>query len=329
MKIGAHFLPENMPDFLDSIRAAEEAGYARAWLVDGQMLWQDLYIYMTRALDATERIQVGSGVTNPRTRHPSVTASAHATLAQLHPGRVLLGIGRGDNAVRTLGLEPVPTAELEAALPRLRAWMAGEEVEGTRIRWAQERVPIMMGATGPRNLRLAGAFADIAMIYVGVNPVSVRWAIEHVRAGAEAAGRNPEEVEIAALCAMHIGDDQQEAWDTCRWAPAACANHIASTERANRRHGMPEEMTRLVVARDEYDYYAGHLDSSAEHTSYLTGELIDDFAVAGPAGRCLEKIRELGRLGVDEVSTAYLNGRFEQMHRVRELIVPALSEAAV
>jgi 5,10-methylenetetrahydromethanopterin reductase len=187
----------------------------------------------------------------------------------------------------------------------------------------------MMGATGPRNLRLAGAFADIAMIYVGVNPVSVRWAIEHVRAGAEAAGRNPEEVEIAALCAMHIGDDQQEAWDTCRWAPAACANHIASTERANRRHGMPEEMTRLVVARDEYDYYAGHLDSSAEHTSYLTGELIDDFAVAGPAGRCLEKIRELGRLGVDEVSTAYLNGRFEQMHRVRELIVPALSEAAV
>ena len=99
MKLGAHFLPENLPGFLASVRAAEEAGYERAWLVDGQMLWQDLYVYMTHALAATERIAVGSGVTNPLTRHPSVTASAHATLADLHPGRVLLGIGRGDNAV--------------------------------------------------------------------------------------------------------------------------------------------------------------------------------------------------------------------------------------
>jgi len=326
VKLGAHFLPEDLPDFLASVRAAEDAGYARAWLVDGQMLWQDLYVYMTHALAATERIAVGSGLTNPLTRHPSVTASAHATLAQLHPGRVLLGIGRGDNAVRTLGLKPVPTAELARTVPRLRAWMAGEETDGARIRWAHERVPIMMGATGPRNLRLAGALADVVMIYVGVHPTSVRWAIGHVRAGAEEARRDPTEVAVATLCAMHVSDDQERAWEECRWAPAACANHIASTLRSNPDHGMPEEMTRLVAARDSYDYYAGHLDSAAEHTSYLTGELVDDFAIAGPPERCLEKIRELGRLGVDEVSTAYLNGRFEQMERVREAIIPALEE---
>ena len=328
MKLGAHFLPEDLPVFIASVRAAEEAGYARAWLVDGQMLWQDLYVYMTHALAATDRIAVGSGVTNPLTRHPSVTASAHATLADLHPGRVLLGIGRGDNAVRTLGLKPVPTADLAATVPRLRAWMAGEEAEGTRIRWAHEHVPIMMGATGPRNLRLAGAMADVAMIYVGVHPASVRWAIEHVRAGADEAGRDPAKVSIAALCALYVSDDQERAWEECRWAPAACANHIASTLRWNPDHGMPAEMTRLVAARDAYDYYAGHLDSAAEHTSYLTGELVDDFAIAGPAERCLDRIRELGRLGVDEVSTAYLNGRFEQMEQVREAIIPALRELA-
>jgi 5,10-methylenetetrahydromethanopterin reductase len=328
MKLGAHFLPEDLPVFIASVRAAEEAGYARAWLVDGQMLWQDLYVYMSHALAATDRIAVGSGVTNPLTRHPSVTASAHATLADLHPGRVLLGIGRGDNAVRTLGLKPVPTADLADTVPRLRAWMAGEEADGTRIRWAHEHVPIMMGATGPRNLRLAGAMADVAMIYVGVHPASVRWAIEHVRAGADEAGRDPAKVSIAALCALYVSDDQERAWEECRWAPAACANHIASTLRWNPDHEMPEEMTRLVAARDAYDYYAGHLDSAAEHTSYLTGELVDDFAIAGPAERCLERVRELGRLGVDEVSTAYLNGRFEQMERVREAIIPAVRELA-
>jgi len=127
VKLGAHFLPEDFPVFVESVQAAERAGYERAWLVDGQMLWQDLYVYMTHALAATERIVVGSGVTNPLTRHPAVTASAHATLADLHPGRVVLGIGRGDNAVRTLGHKPVPTAELAETVPRLRAWMAGED----------------------------------------------------------------------------------------------------------------------------------------------------------------------------------------------------------
>jgi alkanesulfonate monooxygenase SsuD/methylene tetrahydromethanopterin reductase-like flavin-dependent oxidoreductase (luciferase family) len=237
---------------------------------------------------------------------------------------VVLGIGRGDNAVRTLGLKPVPTAELAEAVPHLRAWMAGAEAAGVRIRWADEHVPIMICATGPKNLRLAGALADIAMIYVGVHPASVRWAIDHVRAGAEEAGRDPADVEIAALCAMHVSNDLEEAWEECRWAPAACANHIAYALKWNPEHGMPEEMTRIVAAREEYDYYAGHLDSSAEHTSYLTGELVDDFVIAGPVERCLEKIGELGELGVEEVSAAYLNGRFEQMELVGQAIVPAL-----
>ena len=90
---------------------------------------------------------------------------------------------------------------------------------------------------------------------------------------------------------------------------------------------MPEEMTRLVEARDSYDYYEGHLDSTAEHTAYLTGELIDDFAIAGPVERCLEKIQALADAGVSEVSTAYLNGQLEQMRRVGREIVPALGRA--
>jgi alkanesulfonate monooxygenase SsuD/methylene tetrahydromethanopterin reductase-like flavin-dependent oxidoreductase (luciferase family) len=330
VKLGAHFLPENLPTYLDSIRAAEAAGYERAWHVDGQMLWQDLYVYMAHGLAATERIVVGSGVTNPLTRHYTVTASAHATLVHLHPGRVILGIGRGDNAVRTIGYEPVPLATMRSAVPRLRALIAGralaENGKEIRIRWAGEEIPIMLPATGPRSLRVAGTLADIVMIYVGVHPTSVAWAIDHVRAGAEDAGRDPADVEIAALCAVWISEDQQEAWERCRWAPAACANHIAHTMRSNPDHGMPEEMTRLVQARDEYDYYAGHLDSDAAHTSYLTGERVDDFVIAGPPERCLERIRTLAELGVDEISCAYLNGELAQMERVGGEIIPHLAE---
>jgi alkanesulfonate monooxygenase SsuD/methylene tetrahydromethanopterin reductase-like flavin-dependent oxidoreductase (luciferase family) len=120
---------------------------------------------------------------------------------------------------------------------------------------------------------------------------------------------------------MWIGDDQSEAWDRCRWAPAACANHIADTMRRNPAHDMPEPMTRLPRSREEYDYYAGHLSSEAEHTAYLTGELIDDFAIAGDADKVRSKVGELHALGIDEISCAYLNGAFEQMATVgREII---------
>ena len=64
---------------------------------------------------------------------------------------------------------------------------------------------------------------------------------------------------------------------------------------------------------------------SAEHNAWLTDELIDDYAILGPAERCLERIRELAALGVTEISSAYLNGRLDQMERVGREIVPALA----
>ena len=331
MKIGAHFLPEDFPVFIECVQSAESAGYDRAWVVDSQMLWEDVWVYMTRALAATERIQLGVAVANPLTRHYTVTASAAATLAQLHPGRVVLGLGRGDSAVRTLGLKQVATSKFAEVVPRIRALMAGEEVvaddAAIRIRWASgERVPIAVAATGPRNLRLAGAVADIAMLQVGASVAAVRWAVDQVRAGAEEAGRDPDEVEIATFCGMWISDDLDESREESRWAAACAANHVGDVMQRVPDHGMPEELTRLVETRTQaYDYYEGHLDSSAEHTGWLTGELIDDFAITGPPERCLERIRELAEAGVDEISTAYLNGKQAQLERVGATIIPALA----
>jgi alkanesulfonate monooxygenase SsuD/methylene tetrahydromethanopterin reductase-like flavin-dependent oxidoreductase (luciferase family) len=330
MKIGAHFLPEDFPVFMDCVKAADESGYDRAWVVDSQMLWEDVWVYMTRALVETERIELGVAVANPLTRHYTVSASTAATLAQLHPGRVVLGLGRGDSAVRTLGLKQVSTAKFGQLLPRVRALLAGEEVEtpeaSIRLRWATgERVPLAVAATGPRNLGLAGALADIAMLQVGANPAAVRWGIDQVRAGAEEADRDPDEVEIAIFCGMWVSDDLDEAHLETRWAAACAANHVGDVTRRVPDHGMPDELTRLVEAKTQaYDYYEGHLDSSAEHTGWLTPELIEDFAITGAPDHCLARIRELADLGVDEISTAYLNGKAEQIRRVGREIVPAL-----
>lgn len=331
MKLGANFLPEEFPVFIKSVKAADAAGYDRAWLVDSQMLWEDVWVYMTRGLEATERLQFGVAVTNPYTRHFTVSASSAATLAQLHPGRVILGIGRGDSAVRTLGRKQVATTKLGSIVPMMRDLMDGKEVEleGTpiRIRWAEgEKVPILMAATGPRNLRLAGALADIAMLQVGVNPESVEWAISQVHAGAREAGRDPSEIEISLFCGMWVSDDLDLARAETRWAAACAANHLEDVMTRNTDHGMPEVLYQVVLARSqEYDYYEGHLDSSAEHTGYLTDELIDTFAINGSAERCLAQIRELDAIGVSEIAPAYLNGQLEQMQTVGRKIIPALA----
>lgn len=327
--IGAQFLPERFADCIASVKAAEEAGYSHAWFIDSQILWQDCFVYMTSALAATERIVVGTAVTNPYTRHVTTTASAFATLAELHPGRLELGIGRGDSAVRTMGMNPVKTSFLKESIPVLRDLMAGKHVTineaDVHFRWldGDASVPIMMSATGPKNLRLAGALADRVMLYVGVSDDAVRWAMDHVRAGAAEAGRDADAIRFSVLTAMWVSDDQQEAWDACRWAPAACANHIADTMKRNPEHGMPDVMTRLPQSRDEYDYYAGHLSSDADHTAYLTGELIDDYAIAGSAEKVRGTVQRLLDLGIDEISCAYLNSAFDQMATVgRDVITP-------
>src|SRR5262245_29543291 len=126
--LAAYFMSDNSPELVKSAQAAERAGYRRAWLNDAHTLWQDVYGHMTRVLDRTDRMLVGSGVTNPVTRHFSIAASGHGTLASMHPGRVMLGLGRGDAAVHTMGIKPMKTDEFARQARLVRQLLKGESV---------------------------------------------------------------------------------------------------------------------------------------------------------------------------------------------------------
>jgi len=325
MRIGVQFKPEDWPVLREQVVTAERLGYSRIYLVDGQLLWRDIYVYMAQVLAATERIPVASAVTNPFTRHFTVTASAHATLAELHPGRVVLGLGRGDNAVRTLGLEPVSTSSLTDVVGWLRGLMAGRAIgyngQQIRIVWEPKQpVPIMMAATGPRNLRLAGRLADIVIIQVGANPDACGWAIDHIRSGAQAAGRSMDDIEVVVHCAIHISDNVEEARRETRWIAELVGLHAASVARMSKDHGMPEPLMRLAnLELGHYDY-ASHLDDRVERAPY-PDEVIDDVAMIGRAEQIAERIRALERVGVTEVAPAYLNGS-SQVSLIGEQLIP-------
>src|ERR687891_2615532 len=146
--------------FADDVKRAEDLGWDAALQPDSQLRRRDTYVLLAAAARATRRIVLGPLLANPVNRHPTVTASSIATIDELAPGRVLLGWGVGDTAVRLAGLRPARVKELEASTRLMRALLDGEEVEVGAARPAtlphHRPVPIWIAAGGPRTLRMAG-----------------------------------------------------------------------------------------------------------------------------------------------------------------------------
>ena len=180
----------------------EKAGFDIVWHLDSQLLNRDAWITMALSGMRTSRVTIGLNVTNPITRHPTVTASAACTLEELIPGRFILGIGSGDSSVRPMGYKRATVAELRDAIQLIRTLQAGEFVEynGHRIRIkaaaGERRIPIYQSATGPRMLELAGEMADGVIMLLGVSPECLNWARQHLDVGAARAGRRLDGVEI-------------------------------------------------------------------------------------------------------------------------------------
>lgn len=167
--------------------AAEHLGFGGVWIADSQSVFRDAFLALGAAAMSTRRIALASGVTNPKTRHPAVLACLAGTLAEASNGRMLVGIGVGESAVRNIGERPASVREFEEFVVALRGLLDGEEVgyRGNRLRlsWNAPRVPVYVAASGPRMLRLAGRIGDGVLFQVGARPEAVRYAIDQIAAG--------------------------------------------------------------------------------------------------------------------------------------------------
>src|SRR3990170_7307313 len=126
MQFGFTLKPEHTIErTLALTRQAEAAGFEYGWLFDSHVLWRDPYPLLTLMAGATDRLRLGTCVTNPATREPTVTASVLATLDEISAGRMDLGIGRGDSARRILGKPPTTMRTLEQAITVIRDLVEG------------------------------------------------------------------------------------------------------------------------------------------------------------------------------------------------------------
>jgi 5,10-methylenetetrahydromethanopterin reductase len=198
-------------ELAEAARTAERLGFDQVWFPDSQLLWRDVFATLAAAAQVTERIQLGSAVTNLVTRHPSVLASAARTVAELAPGRFVLGVGAGNSAVLPAGLPVSTQAQLRERLAVVRGLLAGEECQlGTaraRLRDPAPGTPVYLAASGPRNLALAGELADGVILLSGVWAEGLAASRRHIARGALAAGRRLTDLDLVVSAFGLVTDD--------------------------------------------------------------------------------------------------------------------------
>src|ERR1044071_5260390 len=122
-------------------KLSEEHGFDYVWTFDSHLLWQEPYVIYSAILAATQRVIVGPMVTNPATRDWTVTASVFATLNEMYGNRTVVGIGRGDSAVRVTNGAPTTLATLRESIHVIRELANSRPVEykGSMLRfpWSQ------------------------------------------------------------------------------------------------------------------------------------------------------------------------------------------------
>jgi 5,10-methylenetetrahydromethanopterin reductase len=288
--------------FAADVKRAEALGWDAALQPDSQLRRRDTYVLLAAAARATARITLGTLLANPINRHPTVTASSIATIDELAPGRVLLGWGVGDTAVRLAGLRPARVKELEASSRLMRALLDGGEVEVGAERPARlphhRPVPIWIAAGGPRTLRMAGGVADGVFIRVGTHAANIKTAIDLIHAGAREAGRDPAAVRLGAVFHTVLVDDPARALTMAKSMAAGYYEYSPALfdPPGLRWNGPdPERLKHEHQVWPDF-HHAPDLDASGRVVDFLPTAAATAFALRGGpaevADQCVQVLRD-------------------------------------
>ena len=264
---------------------AERIGFDSVWLIDSQLLCRDVTVSLTAILAATTTLRAATGVTQPVTRHASVTAGMMATLAEMSGGRAIMGIGTGFSSLRTIGLKAARISEVETFSNEVRALLRRDD---PRMSWqdAPAQVPIVVAATGPRMTRAAARFGDGVILHQGLSPDLLGRALGWLGGSA---------LEVSCWAPYSLGATAAEARDRVRSRVAGGLVNVKAE--------WFEGAERTAVERLQAGYDVGHhAASSAGHAAIVPDSLVDRYALAGTAEQIREGLtRLLDQPGVDRV----------------------------
>ena len=320
------------------VKYAEDCGFDMAWIPDSQMIWSDCYATMALAAQNTSRIQLGTGVAIPGTRIAPVTAHSIASINQLAPGRVFLGIGTGHTAMRVMGMQPMKIRDFREYLRVVRALLSGEEVEYTygettrTIRFLHQDlrfvnlenpVPIYVAANGPRALRTAGEYGDGLVSVFNERADVVSQHLSLVKEGAERAGRTfSDDFFVAAFTSAVVlkpGEalTSERVIDECGSYVTAIIHFVWEIYQQTKDDGVVPEaykgiwdeycasVEKMETPRDKryLQIHNGHCTFLVPgERRFVTPETIKGTCLVGEPDEIIHELRESEKAGLQEVT---------------------------
>ncbi len=298
-----------MPELVRFIRSIEAAGFDGAGILDSQLLSRDTFVVLGQAAAQTSRMALFPAVTNPFTRHASVLAGAIQTVEELAPGRVKFVIGTGYTSASTIGRAPGTLAEMRACIQSVRELLAGKAVDfgaqSGRLGYASgRRISILMAASGPKAIEVAGEIADGVLLLVGSNKGIVETALGHLERGAKRAGRKIEDLEViwavrtatmkSTADARRMARPTAVHWGILRWGgywlgPAGLT--LPPLEIPAAVHQVYPDLSHA------HDWEAA-IKATAFVPDEVVAQLCDAIGLIGTPEDCAARIVELTRLGV-------------------------------
>ncbi len=295
-------------DAVGLARRVDEIGVDRLGISD-VIFWPDCFVLQGLIAQTTDRIHIGSMVTNPYTRHPAVLAGMLATLQDVSDGRMFLGIGVG------AGLEDVeieyerPVRALREAIVGIRGLLAGERVEldgelcpirgGELVRPPSQPIPISIGTRSRQIMQLAGELADVALVGARhftpeLHAQYAGWLAE----GAARVGRDPSAVEVAPRLTLCVSDD-------AALARSSVVRYVAHYLAIIRPPSMdPDRLAAIdaALARSTGWYFDLDRHDDPALVDLVPDEWITNYAVVGMPGEIVDQLQQIADLGYTSAS---------------------------
>lgn len=288
MKISVNLMPEAPVGVLVGLaKTAEELGYERVWVYDEGLAMRDVYVTLTAIACATSKVSIGTGITNPYTRHPSTTAAAIATLFELSNGRTFLGLGAGGS----LTLSPLdidrskPLTATRETLLACRRLFDGETVTMRTDRFSlvdatlgfgNPTIEIWLAGRGPNMLAMGGELANGVMLDF-LDLESIDDTIALVRTGSARSG-NRAKLSYSTL----ILTSEEEVFAA---RPHLTYRLVDSPAKTKARLGITEsDVANIREAMHD------SLDAAAE---FIKPEWVRPFVIAGTPDECATQLRQL------------------------------------
>jgi 5,10-methylenetetrahydromethanopterin reductase len=315
---------EPVEEMIATARVLDKNGFDTIWLAEAYPWWRKHGMEarsstVTSALIAreTEQLTVGWGIISPFTRHPVQAAmDARVVQEEAGPGRFLLGFGtskiflnnvkRADEKISTLGAMRDAVEIVRGVLDGGafdydgKVFSASVPPLGDGAETPRGAPPVYVAATAPKMQTLGGELGDGVLTPSITTPAFVRYTRENVARGAQATGRDPDEIDIGCTIVASIGEDRDRGRDGAREiAGMYLANKVQNIRGAADTlldlAGIAQEEIRPVADAMEQ---GGRLAAKAK----VNDELLDKCKpIAGTPGDCIEAIEEYRDAGCTHV----------------------------